>query len=88
MKSTAMFGERVFQQTVGIPMGTNCVSLYTDLFIYWYEEHFMQRILGKNDKMQSLSFNFTFRYTDDVLSQNNSPTLVTLLILSITKKLK
>jgi hypothetical protein len=29
----AMFGGRVFQQTVGIPMGTNCAPLLADLFI-------------------------------------------------------
>ena len=28
-----MFGGRVFQQTVGIPMGTNCAPLLADLFI-------------------------------------------------------
>jgi hypothetical protein len=30
----AMFGGRVFQQTVGIPMDTNCASLLADLFLY------------------------------------------------------
>ena len=30
----AMIGRRVFQQTVGIPMGTNCASLLADLFLY------------------------------------------------------
>jgi len=29
-----MFGGRVFQQTVGIPMGTNCAPLFADLFLY------------------------------------------------------
>jgi hypothetical protein len=29
----AMFGGRVFQQTVGIPMGTNCAPLHADLFL-------------------------------------------------------
>jgi hypothetical protein len=28
-----MFGGRVFQQTVGIPMGTNCAPLHADLFL-------------------------------------------------------
>jgi len=26
------FGSRIFQQTVGIPMGTNCAPLLADLF--------------------------------------------------------
>ena len=36
------FGGRVFQQTVGIPMGTNCVPLLADLFLYSYEADFTQ----------------------------------------------
>jgi hypothetical protein len=30
----AMFGGRVFQQTVGIPMGTNCATPLADLFLF------------------------------------------------------
>jgi hypothetical protein len=33
----AMFDGRVFQQTVGIHMGTNCPPLLADLFLYSYE---------------------------------------------------
>ena len=29
-----VFGDQVFQQTVGIPMGTNCAPLLADLFLY------------------------------------------------------
>jgi len=32
----AMFGGRVFQQTVDISMGTNCVPLLADMFLYSY----------------------------------------------------
>ena len=68
----AMFGGRVFQQTVRIPMGTNCAPHLADLFIYSYEADFIQGLLKKNEKKLARSFNFTFRYTDDVLSLNNS----------------
>jgi hypothetical protein len=33
------YGGRVFQQTVGIPMGANCAPLLADLFLYSYDEH-------------------------------------------------
>lgn len=66
------FGGRVFQQTVGIPMGTNCAPLLADLFLYYYEADFMQELLRKKDKKLAISFNSTFRYIDDVLSLNNS----------------
>ena len=68
----AMFGGRVFQQRVGIPMGTNCAPLLANLFLYSYEADFIQGLPKKNEKKVARSFNFTFRYIDDVLSLNNS----------------
>ena len=38
------FGGHVYQQTVGIPMGTNCAPLVADLFIYSYEADFLQHL--------------------------------------------
>ena len=66
-----LFGGRVFQQTVGIPMGIKCAPLLADLFLYSYEADFIQGILKKNEKKLAWSFNFTFRYIDDVLLLNN-----------------
>jgi hypothetical protein len=45
------FLNRVFQQTVGIPMGTNCAPLLADLFLYSYEADFIHGLLKKNDKI-------------------------------------
>ena len=45
-----IFGGRVFQQTVGISMGTNCALLLADLFLYLYETDFIQGLLKKNEK--------------------------------------
>jgi hypothetical protein len=66
-----VFGDQVFQQYVGISMGTNCAPLLTDLFLYSYEAEFVQRLLQDNNKKLAASFNHTFRYIDDVLSINN-----------------
>ena len=38
------FGGRIFQQTIGIPMGTNCARLLADLFLYSYEAEFVQSL--------------------------------------------
>ena len=65
-------GDQVFQQSIGIPMGTNCAPLLADLFLYSYESEFMQNLQKHGTKKQCVSFNFTFRYIDDVLSLNNS----------------
>ena len=53
-----IFGGRIFQQTVGIPMGTNWGTRHTGAS-------------KTNEKKLARSFNFTFRYIDDVLSLNN-----------------
>jgi hypothetical protein len=41
-------------------MGTNCVPLLADLFLYSHEADFIQRLLKKNEKKIARSFNFTF----------------------------
>jgi hypothetical protein len=69
---SAMLGGRVFQQTVGIPMGTKCSPLFADLLLYSYEAYLIQGLLKKKEQKLARSFNFTFRYIDDVLSINNS----------------
>ena len=70
-KIFVMFGGHAFQQTVGTHMGTNC-ALLADLFLYSYEADFVQGLLKKNEKKLARSFNFTFRYIDEVLSLNSS----------------
>jgi len=53
-------------------MRTNCAPLLADLSLYSYETDFIEGLLKKNEKKLARSFNFTFRYIDDVLSLNNS----------------
>ena len=67
-----VFDGQIFQQTIGIPMGTKCVLLLADLFLYSYEAEFIQGLLKSGKKKLAQSFNFTYRYTDDVLSLSNS----------------
>ena len=42
-----MFGGRVFQQIVGIPMGSNWTLLLADLFLYSYKTTFIQGLPKK-----------------------------------------
>jgi hypothetical protein len=46
-----IFGGRVFQQTVGIPMGTKCAPPLADLFLYSNEADFIQELPKKNVKI-------------------------------------
>ena len=66
------FGGRIFQQTIGIPMGTSCTQLLADLFLYSYEAEFVQSLLQAVKKHLAQQFNFTYRYIDDVLSLKNT----------------
>ena len=66
-----VFAGKVFQQTVGIPMGTNCAPLLADIFLYSYEADFIQSLLSTGKKQLASRFNLTYRYIDDVLSINN-----------------
>jgi hypothetical protein len=65
------FGGALFQQVVGIPMATNFTPLLADLFLYSYESEFLQNLVKDRKIHEARAFNFTYRYTDDVLSINN-----------------
>ena len=65
------FGGKIFQQTIGIPMGTNCAPLLADLFLFTYEAEFIEELIKSGQKDLAKSFSYTFRYIDDVLSLNN-----------------
>ena len=63
------FDGMVYQQIVGIPMGTNCAPLIADLFLYCYE-----RDLQKSKRFDLIHvdmFNDTSRYHDDIFTIDN-----------------
>ena len=66
-----VFAGKVFQQIIGIPMGTKCAPLLADIFLYSYEAEFIQSLLSAGKKRLASQFNFTYRYMDDVLFINN-----------------
>ena len=56
------FGGILFQQVVGIPMGTNCAPLLGDLFLYSYELEFLQKLVKDKKIHEARAFSFTYRY--------------------------
>ena len=64
-----LVGGCIFQQTFGIPMGTNCAPLLADWFLSSHKADSIHEIIKKNVKKLARSFNFTFHYIDDVLSR-------------------
>ena len=67
-----VFAGKVFQQITGFHMGTNCAPLLADIFLYSYEAEFIQSLLSIGRKRLASQFNVTYRYIDNVLS-NNKP---------------
>ena len=52
---SVVFGKKVFQQIVGIPVGTNCAPLLADIFLYSYEAEFIQSLHSTGKKKNSIS---------------------------------
>ena len=65
------FGEQLFRQMVGIPMGTNCAPLLADLFLYSYENEFLDKLIKEGKRKLARKFNLSYRYIDDLISFNN-----------------
>ena len=63
-------GASIRRQVIGIPMGTNCAPSLANLFLYYYESRFIDRLSVENSEKAAL-FHLTFRYIDDTLSIDN-----------------
>ena len=65
-------GSKVYRQTVGIPMGTDCAPQLANLFLFHYEYSYMKILMKKNKLCVAKRFNDTIRYIDNLLTVNNS----------------
>ena len=65
------FGGQLFEQTVGIPMGTNCALLLVDLLLYSCENEFLDKLMKEGKGKLSRKFSFSYRYIDNFISFNN-----------------
>ena len=66
------FGSKLYRQIVGIPVGTNCVPLVADLFLFCYERDFILSLSEENQSGVIETFNSTSRYLDDLLDIDNN----------------
>ena len=62
---------KLYRQNVGIPMGTNCAPLLSDLFLFCYEKDFMTSHIDDNRANIIEVFNSTSIYLDDLLNIDN-----------------
>ena len=65
------FGNKLYRQIVGIPIGTNCAPLVADLFIFCYLRDFMTSISDDNQADIIEAFKSTSSYLDDLLNIDN-----------------
>ena len=63
--------EMVELSMVGIPMETNCAPLLADLFLYSYENEFLDKLIKEGKRKLARRFNLSYRYIDDLISFNN-----------------
>ena len=56
-----IFGNKLYRQIVGIPMGTNCSPLVADLFLFYYERDFITSLSDDNQADIIGAFNSTSR---------------------------
>ena len=67
----ARFGGQLFRQMVSIPMGTHCAPSLTDLFLYSYENEFLDKLIKEGKRKLAGKFYLSYRYIDDLISFNN-----------------
>ena len=56
---------------VGIPMGTNCAPLLADVFLYSYENEFLDKLIEEGKRKLARKFNVSYRSTEDLISFNS-----------------
>ena len=52
--------------------GTNCALFLADLFLYFYENEFLDKLIKEGKRKLARKFNLSYRYTDDLISFNNT----------------
>ena len=65
-----VMGDEVYQQIIGVPMGTDCAPDLANLFLFWAEcKYVMDGLNDGDDNVRK--FQFVHRYIDDLLSLND-----------------
>ena len=67
------FGNLILKQEIGIPMGTDCAPFLANLFLYYFEEKFVNNCIKNKEFEKCKNLKFVYRYIDDltVLNDNN-----------------
>ena len=60
-----------FSTNGGIPLGTNCAPTMADLFLYSYENEFLDKLIKEGKRKLAIQFDLPYRYTDDFIIFNH-----------------
>ena len=63
-------GSKMFRQIIGIPMGSDPAPFIANLFLYVYENRYMEK-LKKSDIARAKNLRHVFRFIDDLISIND-----------------
>jgi hypothetical protein len=70
--SLVVFRDQVFQQSVSIPMSTNCARLLADLFFYsLFRQNLSRNCYGIVTEKLTMFFNHKFKYINGAVSINH-----------------
>lgn len=61
------FGDRLFRQVYGIPMGTNCAVFVANLYLFTYELEFIRHLADTGNRELMRRLQFVGRFVDDLL---------------------
>ena len=64
------FGGCLFRQVFGIPMGTNCAPLLSDLFLFSPESELLDNMIRSGHRKPAWPFNLCYQYIDDLIVFN------------------
>ena len=53
-------------------MGKDCAPLLADMFLYSYENEFLDKLIKEGKRKLARKFNLSYRYIDDLISFNNT----------------
>ena len=72
------FGEEVFRQIIGLPMGTNCAPQLANFFMAYYELAYLRKLVTEYkidrtaaSRQRVADFRYVKRYIDDIGAVNN-----------------
>ena len=61
------YDNQIFQQTVGIPMGSNCASHLANIFLFIYESALVNKVFEESNIDNIHQLGTAFRYQDDLI---------------------